>query len=172
MRGDIVGNVTPQGDSPVVISAGGRVGNVTGLGPSEVAIGKLSVGGRVEWAKVLAGFDLALNPVNADAQIPSVTVGADWIASSLVAGAFNAGANAGTADDNLNFGDASDTLIAEGTDNGNARARIGSILIAGKVFGTPESWRPNDSFGFVAEEIGGLKVGARVSPSPCSRRRM
>ena len=44
-------------------------------------------------AKVLAGYDSALNPVNADAQIGSVSVGADWIASNLIAGAFNTGAN-------------------------------------------------------------------------------
>ncbi len=165
--GGLIGNVTPNGDSPVIISAGGRVGNVTGLGPSEVAIGKLSVGGRVEWAKVLAGYNLALSPVNADAQIGSVTVGADWIASSIVAGAVNLGtdnAPGGTllAADNVNFGDIHDAKIPEATDNLAVDSRIASIVIAGQVFGTPESLRANDAFGFVAEEIGALKVGART----------
>jgi hypothetical protein len=161
--GGLIGNVTPNGDSPVIISAGGRVGDVSGLGPSEVAIGKLSIGGRVEWARILAGYDVNLLPVNADAQIGPVTVGADWIASSMVAGAFNVGANdaPGGGDDNVNFGDFHDRLIAEATDNANAVAKITSITISGQVFGSPESFRPNDGFGFVAEEIGALKIGSR-----------
>src|SRR4030095_492740 len=40
--------------------------------------------------------------------------------------------------------------------------RIERIEIAGQIFGTPGATRPDDRFGFVAEEIGTLKVGAQT----------
>ena len=42
--------------------------------------------GRLELAQILAGYDTSLTPANADAQIGPVTVGGDWIASSITAG--------------------------------------------------------------------------------------
>ena len=69
----------------------------------DLAIGSLSVGGSVEFASVLAGYDTLVRPVNGDASIGNVEVGGDWVASNLVAGAA-----AGT--DGL-FGTADDTRI-------------------------------------------------------------
>jgi hypothetical protein len=170
--GDIVGNVTASGDSPVIISAFGQdpVAGAT----SDVAIGKIRVGGRAEWVQIFAGYDRLLLAKNADAQIGSVAVGGDWIASSIVAGARNLGddlavGGTGANADNVNFGNLADRRVADATDLSNVYSRIGSITIAGQVFGTPESLRPADQFGFVAEEIGQLKVGARVfdlAPGP------
>ena len=51
-----------------------------------MAIGKLSIKGRVENAQVLAGWSVNLQAVNGNASIGVVKVNSDWIASSLVAG--------------------------------------------------------------------------------------
>ena len=162
VRGGLIGNVTPAGDSPVIISA---VGQAAPGATTDLAIGKISIGGRVERAQIFAGRDLILGPQNADAQIGSVKVGGDWIASSIVAGALNLGADNATGGtganaDGINYGDAHDVKILGG--NAAIQSRIGSITIAGHVFGTPESFRPDDSFGFVAEQIGALKVAGRT----------
>jgi len=166
VRGGLIGNVTPNGDSPVIVSAFGKT-PVAGA-TTDVAIGKISIGGRVEWAQIFAGYDVDLVPQNADAQIGAVTVGADWIASSLVAGAINLGQDqtvggTGANADNVKFGDLSDRKISEAGELPNVRSRISSIVIAGQVFGTPDSFRTGDQFGFVAEQIVAFKVGARTS---------
>ena len=162
--GDLVGNVSPNGDSLVIISA---FGQETAAGAtSDVAIGKITIGGRVEWAQIFAGYNRNLVPKNADAQIGRVWVGADWIASSIVAGVTNLGKDAapggiGLNADNVNFGDLADRRIDEAGELSEVSSRIDRITIGGQVFGSPKSFRVADQFGFVAEEIGALKVGAR-----------
>ena len=47
-----------------------------------MAIAALTVGGRVEFANVLAGYDTLLSPVNRDPQIWAVKVGGDWVGSN------------------------------------------------------------------------------------------
>jgi hypothetical protein len=118
----------------------------------DVAMGEIKVGGRVDFAHILAGYDDDLDPVNADAQIGAVTVGGDWVASNLIAGASNAGALA-------KFGDGSDVKIAGGNDSGQTFSKIASIKIGGFVFGTPATANSGDHFGFVAESIGSFKAG-------------
>ena len=83
--------------------------------------------------------------MNADASIGAVSVGRNWIASNLVAGA-----SAGT--DGL-FGTDDDALISG--DN-PIIAKIASIVIKGTATGTAGG---TDHFGFVAEEIGAFKSG-------------
>jgi hypothetical protein len=51
-----------------------------------VAISSLTIGGHVNDSNILAGYDLAGMPVNADVSIGSVIVRGAWSASSLVAG--------------------------------------------------------------------------------------
>jgi hypothetical protein len=166
VRGSLVGNAGSHGDSFVIISARGQHTPAAG---TDVAIGKITVGGRVEFAQVYAGYDAALAPRNADAQIGAVTVGGDWAASSLIAGAVNLGADdapggTGANADNVNFGDIHDHKITGGTDSPGTLSQIGRIRIAGQVFGTPKSLAAGDRFGFVAEQVGALAIGGAAFP--------
>jgi hypothetical protein len=143
--GDLVGSSGTGGVTRAIISAYGE--NVATF--TNVAIGSLSVGGNVEKASVLAGYSYnattgALTANGPGAQIGAVKVGLDWVASNLVAGAQNSGFP--------NFGNANDSLIP----NAKTVARIASIVIGGDVVGSADA---NDHFGFVAQEIGSLKVG-------------
>jgi hypothetical protein len=151
VAGSLIGNVTANGASPVIITASGQA--VQGA-TTDLAIGKISIGGRVEYADILAGYDPNLTPLNGDAQIGPVSVGDDWIASNLIAGAMN------SASANTNFGDGNDASIGAG--NPNIIAKIASITIGGQVFGTPNSTSSSDQFGFVAEQIGSLKIGGNA----------
>ena len=154
VKGSIVGN--SYGDpSPVIISARGQ--HPPGA-PTDLAIGRIAVIGRVEFASFDAGYDLTITGVNGDAQIGAVTVGGDWIASNLLAGVKN------TASGDVKFGDANDSSINAG--NPGIVSRIASIAIGGQLFGTPASVNPNDHFGFVAEQIGGMTIGGNSIAIP------
>jgi hypothetical protein len=122
IRGNIVGNPT----HPAIISARGQANP---QGTTDLAIGKLTVAGRVEFGQILAGVQVNGVAVNADAQIGSVYVGGDWIASNLVAGAV-AGADGkfGTADDAKMSG-------ASVKDEVGINSRIASVTIGGQVLG-------------------------------------
>ena len=118
-------------------------------------IASAAITGSVLNSRILAGYDLNLAPVNADATIGAVTVGGDWVASSLVAGA---------AAGDAFFGNGGDVLIAGG--NPAKVATIASIAIAGQVLGTVGG---ADSFGFVAEKIVSFSVGGTVFPLTAGR---
>jgi hypothetical protein len=150
VKGSLIGNKNPNGDSPVIISARGQA--MPGA-TTDVAIGKVTIGRRVENARILAGYDAGLTPKNPDAQIGAVTIGGDWVASSIVAGVDDGV-------DNL-FGTADDVKISgAGTTNSvSIVAKIASITIKGEALGTPNSTSSTDHFGFVAQQIGSLKVG-------------
>ncbi len=171
VKGGIIGNASTLGDSLVVISAKGQAAPSA---KTDLAIGKISVGGRVEFARILAGYDTSLVAKNADAQIGAVSIGADWIASSLVAGAINLGLDdapggAGGDADNRVFGDLHDSKITEVGEAVAIVSRIASVTIGGQVFGTPGSFSAADRFGFVAEQIGALKIGGGtfgLDPAP------
>ena len=109
-------------------------------------IGKIVVQGRVENSHILAGYDATGVVANGHARIGNVTVGADWIASDLVAGV-DAGPNGffGTDDD-----------FAVGGGGFASPSRIASIVVRGQLLGTAAA---GDQFGFVAEEIDRFKVG-------------
>lgn len=138
VRGDIIGTA----DSPVVITGFGKLN-----GPSkgtDLAIKSLKVSGGVDSLRLLAGYDLALAGVNADASIGSIFVSADWRASSVLAGV-SEGVDgfAGTADDlKLATGGVRDTA--------GIFSAIASITIKGQAFGSVGG---GDSFGIVAEQI-------------------
>lgn len=149
IKGSIVGNQQPDGTTLVTISARGQATPGT---TSDIAIGSLQVGGRVELANILAGFDQD-DPVtsgsNGNASIGTVKVGGNWIASNLTAGIQDGGdPGFGTEDDviiNIPPGAATDAIIA----------RIASIAIKGLVIGTPATDTTN--FGFTAQQIGSFK---------------
>ncbi len=142
----IGGNVSGSGSGIERISADGNFGSVT-------------IGGTVTNTQIIAG-DFAGTRV--DLQIGAVKVGGDWIQSNLINGAQNLGANdavggSGADADNVNFGDAHDSL----TNGGGAAAiiaKIASITIGGQVVGG------GNHFGFVAEQIGSVKVGGVTIP--------
>jgi hypothetical protein len=127
---------------PVII---GAFGNPTAPAKQSVAIKSLIIGGRVENAVVNGGN--TSDSGNPDAQIGTVKVGGDWIASNLVVGV-DPGA------DNL-FGTADDAPISQTGEPDAFFSKIGSITIAGSVYGTTGG---GDHFGFVAQEIGAFSV--------------
>lgn len=147
IRGSIVGNET----NAALIAAYGQLIAPPG---SDVAIGTINVTGSVEHALIHAGID-TFGSTNADAQIGNVTVGGDWIASSLVAGA-QAGADGvyGTQDD-AKFSGAFTRDVA------GVYSRINSVIIGGQVVGTEST---GDHFGIVAEKVGSLSINANLIP--------
>ncbi len=118
-----------------------------------IAFGKITVGGSVSFARIHGGFTTLVIENDSDAQIGAVTVGGDWIASDLVAGA-----TAGAGD---RFGDGNDVVTPSANDDPNIFARIASITIAGRVRGTAVG---GDSFGFVAQQIGAFKLAGETIP--------
>jgi hypothetical protein len=140
--GSILGNST---NPALIIAKGQDAKPTTGF---DLAIARLAVKGDVRFAKILAGFDVNQTPVNADAAIGLMSVGRDWAASSLVAGAQDSGADG--------FG-INDSLQTVG--NTGLIARIASITIKGDATG---SFAASDNFGFVAQQIDKLKIGART----------
>lgn len=144
VRGDIVGTEA----APVIISGFGKATAPT-KGP-DLAIKSLKVSGGVEFLSVLAGYDLTLVGLNADASTGAISVGADWRASSVLAGG-SAGADGflGTTDDaKLSGGGVRDTAEIFST--------IAILTIKGQAFG---STTVGDTFGVVAEQISKAKIG-------------
>jgi hypothetical protein len=143
----VKGSIIGTNSKPVVLSAA-------------TSIASLKVGRRVEFANMLAGYDINGNAVSGDAQIGAVTVGGDWIASNLVCGA--------VAGPDGVFGTSDDVEIAGET--AKTPATIAAIHIQGKVLGTFSTVNSTDHYGFVAEEIGSLSIGGfafalKVGPS-------
>lgn len=151
VNGDIVGTSLRR----VVIAASGTDAT---SGTTDVAIAKITIGGRVENADILAGYDNSISPVNADAQIGKISVGSDWITSNLVAGIFS---------EDAVFGNGDDVIIGEVGQVPGIVASIAGITIKGTVVGT---FGGNDGFAFTAEEIkavsiAGKKVQLETGPS-------
>jgi hypothetical protein len=120
----------------------------------QLALGTLTVGGSVEHARILAGFDVGLAPETPDVHIGTVTVNGHWVASSLVAGVRDSG--------NDGFG-VNDAVIAGG--DPGITSRIAKVVIKGTAFAFPLA----NNFGFVAQEIGSLMVSGRkfiFTPGP------
>jgi hypothetical protein len=138
----IRGNVVGTDAVDVQISGRGTIDNF-------VAIGSLTILGSAEYVNVLGGYDGA-TPVFGDARIGTIIVIGDWIAGNIVAGV-SAGVD-------LMFGTPDDVLIAGAT---TAIASIKSIFIKGQVIGTTAG---ADHFGFVAEQVGILKIGTVTYP--------
>ncbi len=147
VKSSLVGNVTPNGLTRVLIAA---VGQAAPSATLDLAIGKLSVGGRVEHAQILAGHDSTVfatpAPANSNASIGAITVGGDWRASSVSAGIQDTSANG--------FGNADDTLIAQPPADA-ILARIASVTIKGLILGPPAV---GDHYGFTAQQIGAFSV--------------
>jgi hypothetical protein len=150
----ISGDLAASATSTATISARGTLAPASNA--KAIAIGILSVGGSVDHAEILAGYDRSRAAVNGDAAIGLVRVGGNWTASDLAAGV-----SPGT--DRM-FGTDDDLLILGGN---QIIAKIASITIKGTVNGTDDG---TDRFGFVAQQIGafsssGLKLALTAGPS-------
>jgi hypothetical protein len=137
VKGSLVGNASPNGVTLVTIAA---VGQSAPTATTNLAIGKISIGGFVKRVEILAGYDISLTATNGNAQIGAVTVGGDWIASSIAAGTQNTGGPG-------HFGDGNDSIIGGGA----SIAKIASITIGGIVSG---SGLAGEHFGFVSHTVG------------------
>jgi hypothetical protein len=86
----------------------------------------------------------------------------NWIASSIVAGAENYGANgiddAPGSDDDINFGDGGDHIINNLPDS---IAKIASITIKGVIAG---AFLLDERFGIVSHAVGSLKISGTSVP--------
>jgi hypothetical protein len=157
---DVSAGTIRSGDDIASITVGGNVSNGTQISArgqatpgatTDLAIGKITVNGSVSNTRIRAGYDTTLtNAVNPDAQIGAVFVKLNWTASDIFAGVIDGDANG--------FGTAGDVKIPA-ADNLKIVSQIASIVIGGTVTGTVGS---GDHFGFVAQKIGALKVGATV----------
>lgn len=164
IKGSLLGSASADGDptdgdfTPASISARGQ-GGIGFDAKNDIAIKSIKIGGRVELAQILAGYDPTLAAKNADAQIGPVTIGGDLIASSIVAGVSTSGPFFGTPLD----AKASGAEVKDSLDANGAISRIASIVIKGSVFGTAAT---NDAitFAIVAQNIGSLKVGGTKIP--------
>jgi hypothetical protein len=141
--GDILGSVTNRA---LIVTTGQQEKPASG---TDFALASLTVKGDVQFADILAGFNIFdRTPLNADASVGPVTVGGDWRASNLVAGAEDTGAPG--------FGNGDSLQTA---DNTSLIARIAKITIGGDVLGT--GLTIGDHFGFVAEQIDALTIAGR-----------
>lgn len=138
----IKGSIFGTAANPVIISGEDAT---TPTEKANVALGKVSIGGSVHFAELRAGYDdnVLEEP---GAQIGAVKIGGDWVASIIVASVDPVDAFFGNEDDEALLG-APDGLFS----------RIGSIVIKGQLRGTVGG---TDSFGFVAQEIGSVKIGS------------
>jgi hypothetical protein len=134
------GNVT---DSTVTAQ-----GRAVQTATSDLTIATLTVRGNVANSSFLAGYNLAGNAVNPDAQIGTVSVKGNWTASNLVAGV-SAGADTG-------FGNPLD-VKAPGDDSATILSKIANIIIGGTVTGAS-----GQNFGFVAQLVAKAKVGTHT----------
>ena len=138
MKGYIIGTA----EQAYLIRASGPL-----AGTKSIALASLKVGGDFDHVLILAGYGGVNAPVNGHAQIGAISIGGDWIASSVTAGLRS---NAAT----FIFGDGDDTFINAGPTG--VVASIASITIKGRALGTLET---GDRFGIVAEHIGSVKIG-------------
>jgi hypothetical protein len=140
VKSSIIGNDTQF----VFITARGQAAPTA---TKDAAFGKITISGRVEEARIRAGFDTDLSATNGNAQIGAVSVGGDWIASILSAGVKAGADNKFGTDDDEVINNATDALIA----------KIAGIKIKGAVVGTDPTVSNTDHFGFIAQQIGSFK---------------
>jgi hypothetical protein len=149
----IGGNLIGLPGAPVAITA---ATNADATETVNLVIKSIKIGGRVELANILGGFDSTGVAVNPHAQIGSISVGGAWVASSV---------SAGLAPVNGFFGDADDAPPGMKI-TATPVSRIASIVIGGAIQGTVQG---GDHFGFVAQEIAKFKVNGvslHLTPGP------
>lgn len=146
----IKGNVIGTAEQAYIIRGSGPL-----TGTKSVAIASVKVGGDFERAVILAGYGQNNVPTNGHAQIGAISVGGDWIASSVTAGLLT---RSGVTDAGDFFGNGDEVFIplpaAPALDG--VVASIASITIKGRTIGSQET---GDHFGIVAAQIGAVTIG-------------
>lgn len=146
IKGSLLGNVT----NPVIISAGTYAATTK---TPDLVIGSLRVLGHAEFTQILAGVGARPDDLTtyADAQIGTVKIGGDWVASSIAAGIL-------PGPDGF-YGNADDVPMTGGS--ATVFSKITSLTIGGLALGTGGGI---DSYGIVAENVGALKIGGKAIP--------
>jgi hypothetical protein len=148
VKGSILGNV----ETPVFITASGQ--EVIELNThKDFAFGNITVGGSVRHASILSGYGIGEvateSEENPNAQIGTVFVKGDWVASNLLSGARWSDS----------FGDGLDSK-ATGVDTPAITARISSITVVGQIIGSADS--TTDQFRFMAQAIDKMTVSGTL----------
>ena len=147
IRGNVLGNST----TAAFISAYGQKSPPMN---SDIAIGTLRVLGGMEYGFIYAGLGIG-GQKNADAQIGTVYVAGDWLASSVVAGAATgADGKFGTMDDEKLSGPQTKDLP-------NVKSMINHFTVAGQLISTEFT---SDTYGVVAEAVNNLSIGGEIIP--------
>jgi len=171
-----VGGLVGNSKNPVVISARGQepgtlpANSTTDIAITQITVVKSSVvgSGNVSFTNILAGYSPSGVAVNGSAQIGPVSVGGNWTASNLVAGA-SAGPDGqfGTADDAPVKSDYPDAISEIGATIVTTSGTLSGIVIGGTVSGNVNNSAVH--YGFVAQEVASLKVGTTtimLTPGP------
>lgn len=177
VKGDVIGgeNLGDGIASSGAIRSNGSIaslvinGNLKGTDTNNAIISalnsikKLQVGGDVEFAEILAGYDKGgtissprANAINPDAQIGTIQINGSFRASSIVAGI--------AAGDDDKFGTLDDEVISgeDITDSVRVISKIAKVII-GSVGVAPVN--PADaSFGIVAEHVVSVQIGGITQP--------
>ncbi len=146
-----------RGDSShlVYIAANGLGANLPTSKTTDLAIGKISIGGTSLYGNFLAGYldndNGNITGMNGDASIGAVSVGRDWICSTASAG-FDAGTDGYFGTDGMN-----DDFKITSASGRNLISMISSIVIKGQVRGTYGT--TGDSYALQAVKLGVLKIG-------------
>jgi hypothetical protein len=144
--GSVAGSVSESGTiTRVTFTARGQA---TPTATKDVAIGKLTIGGRAEWMNVLAGYASNTNPINGNAQIGPISIGGDLVASNLIAGVQDINHDG--------FGNADDVIIGNLSNPSRASPASSSAVWS--------SARPPAAI-TLAHTIGSLKINGFVVPN-------
>lgn len=132
-------------------------GDFSGQIDSAQNVASIKIGGSANFALILVGHQFPGN--NPSVFLGSLQVKGDWIASNLTVGTGNLGADdavggSGANADNVNYGNGHD-VVAVGSAN---TGKVNSIVIGGEILGTEPNISTTDHFGFVAVQIGFMKV--------------
>jgi len=147
IKGSLIGDA---GNHATIIARGGGFLQTQA---AALAIAKVTIGGSVHFGGIHAGVTKALSPVNVDVAIGAISVGGDFLASSVTAGIDVVNGVVGDADDKFIGGNSGSTTVI---------AKIASVTIKGQLAGTLGG--SPDSFGIEAEQIGLIKVGLTKLP--------
>jgi hypothetical protein len=145
----VLGSIQGTAANPVILSGVGL--SAPTKHTQDPAIGTVSVSGSATYAQILAGYGLSGNTVAGDAQIGTVKVGGDFIASDIIAGVKTqtAGADFGAASDSL-IDQPSTTVLTDGI-----LSTIASVIVGGQIEGTTGS----GTFAIEAQTIHSIVTG-------------
>lgn len=158
VKGSLLGN-TNGDDVNVIISARGQR-DLGATATTDVAIGKINIGGGTNFAQILAGYDVQLTGRNADAQIGAVIIGGTAERTNIIAGVQDGGDGFG------NFNDAKLSGIGvfkDNTDGLGAVSKIASVVIKGYALGTL-SLVDGATFAIAAQHLSSVKIGGAKIP--------